>query len=127
MKQCEVCGKYFQGKKSNQRYCCKECKKEHRKQYIKQYNKENRQKLNDIAKEYFHDEQNNRKHRVRLKTARLVRSGRLIKGKCAGCGSNENIQAHHISYKQEYCQYSVVWLCRSCHLDLHLRLRNKEK
>lgn len=44
------------------------------------------------------------------------RSGRLIPGPCADCGSADNIHAHHEDYSKPL---DVVWLCASCHRVRH--------
>ena len=42
--------------------------------------------------------------------------------KCVACGSRQNLQRHHVSYKPEI----IAILCQSCHLSLHGRLRDQD-
>lgn len=44
-----------------------------------------------------------------------IRRGKIIKGPCADCGS-ENAEAHHSDYSKPL---DVVWLCRKCHMARH--------
>lgn len=43
--------------------------------------------------------------------------------KCRACGALVNIQLHHMSYHSlgRETHKDLVWLCRSCHLDVHAR------
>lgn len=44
-----------------------------------------------------------------------IRAGRIVRGKCFVCGS-ENAQAHHDDY---YKPLDVRWLCRKHHRHIH--------
>ena len=49
--------------------------------------------------------------------------------KCAICGSDENLNVHHLTYKNignENVQTDLVTLCRKCHASLH-RIREHSK
>lgn len=72
-----------------------------------------RWKRNNKAKEHAHKA-----------VARAVKAGNLIRPEqCAQCSSNEDIQGHHYDYSK---QLDVVWLCRRCHLDLHIKAWEKK-
>lgn len=44
-----------------------------------------------------------------------LRRGKIVKGPCVDCGSEES-QMHHEDYGKPT---EVLWLCRSCHLNRH--------
>lgn len=47
-----------------------------------------------------------------------IKQGDLARpDKCELCGGGNNIDAHHEDYGKPY---DVVWLCRSCHMRVHL-------
>lgn len=50
-----------------------------------------------------------------------LRRGALTKTGCSACGATTAIQGHH--HRGYADPLDVVWLCRSCHLDEHKRLR----
>jgi hypothetical protein len=43
-----------------------------------------------------------------------IRSGKLVRGKCAICSSEDRVHAHHASYAPED-RLKVTWLCYQCH------------
>ncbi len=45
-----------------------------------------------------------------------VRTGQLVKGPCAICGTDKHIHAHHRDYEKPL---DVTWLCAKCHHRLH--------
>jgi len=51
---------------------------------------------------------------------RAVRSGKLVRRPCEVCGATRYVHGHHDDYTKPL---DVVWLCRSCHLELHRRER----
>lgn len=57
-------------------------------------------------------EEERRKANTRSYTNVLVRRGELVRGPCKFCGSTENIQAHHLNYKNPR---NVIWVCKDCH------------
>jgi hypothetical protein len=61
--------------------------------------------------------------RDRMRT--LVRSNKLIKPNvCSKCGRVDvQIDGHHLDYTRPNV---VIWLCRPCHHDLHVILRQEE-
>jgi len=58
------------------------------------------------------------KRRAHEAVKAALRSGRLVKGACAECGSNQFIDAHHENYAQPL---QVTWLCRRHHAARHRR------
>jgi 5-methylcytosine-specific restriction endonuclease McrA len=47
---------------------------------------------------------------------------RLDHGRCAVCGSRENLQCHHVNYDNfgnEDVEDDLLTLCESCHTDQH--------
>jgi len=67
-------------------------------------------------------ERRNREHQwlrtaCRRRTASLIRTGRLVRGLCEGCGAT-TVQAHHEDYEQPE---RVRWLCALCHHAVHHR------
>lgn len=54
-----------------------------------------------------------------------TKNGSLVRPKkCTRCDSTKNIDGHHPDYSKPDC---VIWLCRKCHRNEHVRLRNIEK
>lgn len=71
-----------------------------------------------------------KKHYDRIVAGRkvryAVRIGKLIRPTiCPQCFSKDReVQAHHEDYTKPF---EIIWLCKSCHLDLHGQLlRNKK-
>lgn len=52
-----------------------------------------------------------------------VRAGKLIKLPCKKCGSNKQVEGHHKDYSKAL---KVTWLCRRCHVKLHMRLNKND-
>ena len=49
---------------------------------------------------------------------------------CQLCGSTDNLQVHHISYKRLWCEIvdlDLVTLCKTCHFMLHDALSKREE
>lgn len=76
--------------------------------------------------EYKSDPESTRKSKIRRShsssCSAAIRKGRKVIlvaiPFCIICGSKEQIEAHHWSYLKEY-KYSVVFVCKSCHLRIH--------
>lgn len=67
------------------------------------------------------------RHPERVLARRLVRfaleSGKLVKPTlCETCGRDLRLHAHHADYDNPL---EVAWLCHSCHVKLHIRLRRE--
>lgn len=56
------------------------------------------------------------RHRVRALTRSYIKAGKLIKGSCEVCGTNETIEAHHDDYAKPM---DIRWLCRKHHREHH--------
>ena len=48
-----------------------------------------------------------------------IRDGKIIRGKCIICGSENFIEAHHRDYSKPL---EVIWLCRKHHGYMHRTL-----
>ncbi len=63
---------------------------------------------------------NNREPNLRARAYRITRAaiaaGRLVPQPCAGCGTTENIRAHHEDYAKPL---QVTWMCHGCHMEYH--------
>lgn len=55
------------------------------------------------------------KAKCRRRTGHLIRTGKLIRGLCTGCGATK-VEAHHRDYTKPE---EVEWLCRVCHRRVH--------
>lgn len=61
-------------------------------------------------------ELNPKKRSVHITTGNAIRDGKLMKGSCEVCLTNENIVAHHCDYDKPL---DVMWLCAQHHSDWH--------
>ena len=58
---------------------------------------------------------------ARAAFSRAMRNGTVVSSAaCEDCGSPKRIHGHHTDYSRPL---AVRWLCQSCHLRLHARLR----
>jgi len=78
------------------------------------YARENRGKVN--ARVYKHRASNPLKYKARQALYRAVRSGKLMRGPCAHCGSAVDTHGHHTDYTRPL---DVIWLCPDCHRIVH--------
>jgi len=66
------------------------------------------------------------KHPEKDKAHRLInydmRVGKIKKGPCLICGSEDNIHAHHPDYSKPR---EIIWLCKDCHFDAHFPERHE--
>jgi hypothetical protein len=74
-----------------------------------------KQKTADGGKRWI--KRNPLKRAAQVMVNNAVRDGRLLKTPCEACGSASHIQAHHEDYSNPL---EVNWLCRSCHVQVHL-------
>lgn len=107
IKICAECGDSFYYTHKNQKYCCMYC--------AEQAEKQNR---SERSKRYLSNEENHKKHLIRMATDRLQYKGELVKHNCSICGTDKNIQKHHICYSDQYIS-TIVWLCKKHHEQLH--------
>jgi len=103
-KKCIECEKEFEVSKYNNysglrkahSFCCKECKDRF------------------FHKEYDQQEKVKALHNVRAKDRYKSRDKEKF---CQECGSEENVEIHHITYDLE--NNYIKFLCRNCHRKLH--------
>jgi hypothetical protein len=57
-----------------------------------------------------------RRHRVRRRSARLVKAGRVDLSPCVACGSTRNLTIHHV---EPIRRDRFVFLCEDCHILAH--------
>ena len=67
-----------------------------------------------------------KKYKCRMTTHSAIENGSLIRPDICSvcCGTDKYIQAHHDNYDRPL---EVVWLCNSCHNELHKQLRDTER
>ena len=119
--------------KDGLQYVCRICQNQCQKQYyqrnrenskerMKQYQQRNREKINQNKKQRYH--RNPEKDKARSMLNRAVKSGKIHKPLyCSSCEGDKHLEAHHTDYSKPL---EVLWLCRSCHVELHRGLRNKQ-
>ena len=124
---CKICQKehYQLNREKRKEYVQmnKETIKEYQKAYKKQYSQLNREKMRDYRKQYYH--RNPEKQIVRNMLNNAVKSGKVHKPVfCSSCEGDKHLEAHHTDYTKPL---EVLWLCRSCHVDLHRGLREESR
>jgi hypothetical protein len=66
---------------------------------------------------------NKNKCKIQLKLRRLIKNGIIKKSnQCEICNSFKTIEAHHFNYNNPL---NFIWVCRSCHKNIHLALLKK--
>lgn len=100
--ECSKCGGEKENNRENQRYC-KFCHNE--------YMRNNRKKHNELT------ELQRLKANARSYLNVYLKRGKLLKESCCKC-DNPVTEAHHEDYNKPL---EVIWYCRECHLDLHLK------
>ena len=107
-----------------------QCHKQYRqlnKEKIKQYYQINREEIKEYQKQYQKQyyRRNPEKNKARQKLNRAVRSGKVHKPVfCSSCDSDKHLEAHHTDYTKPF---DVLWLCRSCHRELHSKIREQSR
>lgn len=132
IKQCIICGKEFEARKSDVKNCSKACSKEysrmrslesyHRreaedpeaiKNYQKQYNSEYYK-----GKRRGYDQQRDKNNA--FKTGKGAYNTK-IKNACEKCGSTKHLCVHHIDRdRQNNIDSNLQTLCKSCHQREHM-------
>ena len=82
-----------------------------------------RQRSNAAKRAYIKRNPEKRAAHNALESA--IRSGKVWKSPCCmapGCFSQDRLHAHHSDYDKPL---SVVWLCNSCHKELHWNFTHK--
>ena len=53
----------------------------------------------------------------------------ILNSVCEKCGSNKNLDVHHLNYKNLYdvTTSDLMTLCRSCHIDIHSKKRQTKR
>ena len=65
---------------------------------------------------YLSNPINLQKHKTRMKTTYLESIGKVKKAdRCLICGSQQDLQLHHIQYTGRFAEGAVITLCRKCH------------
>lgn len=112
-------------KRLGRSYICYDCGRKHDKEYGQKIRESG--ELNRKRKEKYHllkreNPAEFQKFVARDRARYAIKAGKLPKGNCTGCGTDEDLQMHHDDYNKPL---EVTWLCRQCHVDLHFpdRLR----
>lgn len=82
-----------------------------------------RERSNAAKRAYI--DRNPEKRAAHLALEYAIRSGKVWKSPCCmapNCFSQEGLHAHHTDYDKPL---SVVWLCNSCHTELHRNFTHK--
>lgn len=82
-----------------------------------------RQRSNAAKRAYT--KRNPEKRAAHIALDNATRSGKVWKSPCCmapGCFSQDRLHAHHSDYEKPL---SVVWLCNSCHKELHWNFTHK--
>lgn len=89
-----------------------------RREKSRQYGKTRREKYPEVARKLrqLERERHPEKGRARRKLSQAIKSGLLERGACEGCGTKENVHAHHTDY---FKPLDVTWLCSVCHGKAH--------
>jgi hypothetical protein len=90
---------------------CAECRRAHQRTYYAS----NQAKYVDSVRRYQHANPASVKAARAVRVA--VRNGVLDPTPCFTCGA-EKTEAHHASYSPDMW-LAVLWLCRSCHRQVH--------
>ena len=91
--------------------------------YYDWYHKNGRKRAKDYREVIIEWRKNNpEKVRAHEAIRRAIRTGKLIKPKsCSECGKEKRLHGHHFDYSKPL---EVIWLCASCHKNLHLKLKD---
>lgn len=76
-----------------------------------------RKRRSEAMKRYRNDPRLRARHMARWMVSRAIKSGQIERLPCSGCGAQQS-QAHHPDYSKPLF---IVWLCRSCHQNVHTK------
>ena len=142
MKRCSICKEEkelneFNKRKGSKDGLQKECRicqkqyyqrnKEKIKAYKNQYYLRNKERRREYSKEYNKDyhRRNPEKYKARQKLNKAVQRGKIHKPLyCSSCDSDKHLEAHHTDYSKPL---EVMWLCRTCHRELHNKMREQSR
>jgi hypothetical protein len=106
-------------KSGKQRYYCRPCTRER----AARYRDAHRTQCNKTAAAY--QRRTREKMRARDRVRYALDRGYIQKPElCTFCKLPLRLEAHHKDYNKPL---EVLWLCRSCHADVHRSLRDKQK
>lgn len=127
MKRCSRCKKEKQftmpycKTKSGVYYMCRECNTARSKKYRGTDN--GRANVNKAV--YKSIKKHLEKQNARIKLRYHVKNGNIIKPKrCQKCDQKVRVEGHHEDYSKPL---HVVWVCRTCHIELDKKLLAKQK
>lgn len=98
---CSKCGEFLDLDRIFRQRYCKDCQNEHAR-----LNRKSFSELTPFEKKKYHAREDARAN---------VRRGKINRKACQKCGS-EKAEMHHEDYNMPL---SVIWLCRTCHIELH--------
>jgi 5-methylcytosine-specific restriction endonuclease McrA len=154
MTECIVCKKAFEIKKRGRKTntCSHECHKEKRrlayhskwKPAVKKYYIDNAEKLKEYSKQYSKTEAGKQAQKRQVEKAKIT--GRMTGWRlkdwsdavkhswnytCAMCSSTEKLEAHHIIPREIMPEYASlinngICLCKTCHRDVHIKLKEHD-
>jgi hypothetical protein len=132
MKTCTLCGSEFEPTKNNIRkgfWNCPECCNAKLRDYRARrkaagfkrksysvYTPARKIYNRTIARLRWRNPLERPKMQARYALNQAVRKGRIRRQNCSNCGTDKNVQGHHVDYTKPL---EVAWLCRSCHSSLH--------
>lgn len=91
-----------------------EDKYEQQKAASREWKRQNKERHAELARAYR--KRNPEKTKAQNQLNYAVRMGRIKRGLCEGCGTCENVHAHHDDYSKPL---DVRWLCYICHRKTH--------
>ena len=108
-KTCSKCDSILDDSRIGKYRYCKRCHAEHM--------RKNRLRHSELLPEA------KKKANCRSYTNVVLKRGNIVKEDCYNCG-NDNTQVHHSDYDKPK---EVRWVCRPCHLELHVDLELENK
>ncbi len=92
--------------------------REYFRKYPKKY-KQSKEYINNYLKKYLQDPEKHEKYIQRQRDYfKFKNILKTIYKECSKCGSKENLEMHHLTYKNPTIK-DIMILCRKCHKVLH--------